>query len=168
MPSLDTLLDSLGFKHWLTMIASFMLPFISLIGVIFCSLSLYIFTRRRFANPIFFYYRLLCLVYIAHLTHGIPYGLLFSPRYFPQLINTYLSSLYQIYYLFASFFMFQIESCLQIAILLTRIKLFSPFVDKHFAALPRTVSCVIFGTCFFINLHGLLILKTNSFGEYYR
>jgi hypothetical protein len=99
MPSLEELLDSLGFKRWIIVITSFILPFVSLIGCIFCSLSLFIFTRRRFVNPIFFYYRLLYIVYIVHLLHGIPYGLVFTPRYFPQVIKTYLSSLYQIYYL---------------------------------------------------------------------
>jgi hypothetical protein len=164
MPSLEALLDSLGFKHWMTVTTSFVLPFVSLIGCIFCSLSLFIFNRRRFVNPLFFYYRLLCIVYIIHLLHGIPYGLVFTPRYFPQLINTYVISLYQIYYMFASSFMFQVESGLQIAILLNRMRLFSPLVDKHFSALPRTLSFVIFS--FFINFHILFFFKSDSFGEY--
>ncbi len=41
MPSLEALLDSLGFKHWMTVTTSFVLPFVSLIGCIFCSPSLF-------------------------------------------------------------------------------------------------------------------------------
>ena len=167
LPSLEELLDSLGFKHWITVICSFFLPFISCIGVILCSLSLFIFTRPRFINPIFSYYRLLCLVYIIHLLHGIPYGLLFSPRYFPRVINTYLSGLYKIYYACVSLFLFQVESVLQMAILLKRMKLISPFVERHFSASPRAVSHVIISACFLINFPVLFSLEIKSFGQYY-
>ncbi len=64
MPSLDQLLDTLGFDSWKTITAIFFVPSFSLIGVFVCSLSLWIFFKKTFKDPVFFYYRLLCIVYI--------------------------------------------------------------------------------------------------------
>ena len=83
IPTLDELLDSLGYRQWLTVVTSLVLPSISLFGIVCCSLSAWIFFQRTFADPIFFYYRLLCLSNVLHLTLGIPYGLFLTPRYFP-------------------------------------------------------------------------------------
>ena len=101
--SLDELLNKLGFDLFKTVITSFILPFINVLGTIFCSLSFWIFSHKKFKDPVFFYYRLLCIVYIIHLIHNIPRGLLYSPRYFPNM-NTYLSSLFQLYHSILSAF----------------------------------------------------------------
>ena len=167
--SLEQLLDKLGFYHWQTITASFILPIINLIGLSFCSLSAWIFFRRKFANPIYFYYRLLCLVYILHLVHNFLAGLLFSPRYFTRL-NTYLSSLYQVYYFLISGFFFLFEEFLQMGILLSRIKFFSPFLAKHFKASPKTNSLIFFISCFFVYLpifFSFKIAQLSNHGYYY-
>ena len=117
-PSLDQLLDSLDFYPWITITASFVLPTISFLGIVLCSLSAWFSFDKNFKDPVFFYYRLLCLTYIVHLTHNIPLGLLVSPRYFPN-INTYLSGVYQIYYMNVSALLFHFEDTFQMAILLT-------------------------------------------------
>ena len=163
--SLDMLLDSLGFNTWITVTSSFVLPIMSLIGTILCSLSAYIFFHRRFINPIYFYYRLLCIVYIVHLIHGIPFGLVFSPRYFPR-INTYVSSIYLIYYVNISSILYHFEGLLQIAILLDRIKIFSPFVNRYFTTSPLKTSIILFLACIFIDFSTAFSLKINSFGTY--
>ena len=166
-PSLDQLLDSLGFDLWMTITSTFVIPTLSLIGVIFCSLSAWIFFQRNFKDPVFFYYRLLCFVYIIHLLHNIPSGLLFSPRYFPR-INTYWSSIYLIYYTCMSVLLFHFEETLQIAILLTRMKIFSPFVNRHFTTKPWVVSLSLFITCLLINTPLAAIgFKIESFGTFY-
>ena len=134
-PSLDQLLDALGFDLWKSIIATFIIPTTSFLGIIFCSLSAWIFTNKKFHDPVFFYYRLLCIVYIIHLIHNIPRGLLDSPRYFPQM-NTYLSSIYLIYCTNVSSFLFHFEETLQMAILLTRMKIYNSFVNRHFSAKP--------------------------------
>ena len=121
-PSLDQLLDSLGFYPWLTITASFILPTISALGICLCSLSAWIFFDKKFKDPVFFYYRLLCLTYIVHLIHNVPLGLLFSPRYLTN-INTYVSCIYLIYYVNVSALLFHFEDMLQMAILLTRMKI---------------------------------------------
>jgi len=164
-PSLDQLLDSLGFDLWKTILATFIIPATSFIGIIFCSLSAWIFFQKNFKDPVFFYYRLLCIVYIIHLIHNIPYGLLFSPRYIPQM-NTYLSSFYLIYFTNVSALLFHFEETIQMAILLTRMKIFSPFVERHFKARPWVISLSFFLTCLFINSFSALGLKIDSLGTY--
>jgi hypothetical protein len=163
--SLDQLLDSLGFSAWLTITSSFIISSINLIGILLCSLSAYIFYHRKFKDPVFFYYRLLCLIYILHLLHGIPFGPLFSPRYFPH-INTYISSMYLMYYPLMTSFLFHFEDTLQMAILIDRMKIYSPYVSEHFTAKPRQISFVFFLTCIFTDLPTLFSLKIVSLGNY--
>jgi hypothetical protein len=88
--TVDVFLDALGYTPWLTILSTFVLPVISFIGAILCSLSAFIFLQPKFKDPVFFFYQLLCLVYIVHLIHNTPNGLLFSLRYYPQ-IDTYWS-----------------------------------------------------------------------------
>ena len=164
--SLDELLDSLGFHTWITVTSSFILPFMSFIGTMLCSLSAYIFFQRRFINPIFFYYRLLCIVYIIHLLHSIQFGLLFSPRYFPRL-DTYLSSIYLIYYANISVILYHFEGLLQIAILLDRMKLFSSFVNCYFSASSSRVARLMFLACLFTGFSVPFSFKIKPFGIYF-
>jgi hypothetical protein len=110
--TVDVFLDALGFNSWLLIISTFVLPGISLIGAILCSLSAFIFYQPKFKDPVFFYYQLLCLVYIVHLIHNIPHGLLFSPRYYPQM-DTYWSSAFQIYYIASSALLYHYEDILR-------------------------------------------------------
>jgi hypothetical protein len=167
LPTLDELLDSLGFNQWLTVCYSIVLPCIGFVGLIFSSVSAYIFFQRKFVDPVFFYYRLLCITYIVHLLFSIPEGILFSPRYFPQIINTYYSSIYHMIYGPTTIFLFHFEDTLQIGILLTRMKIFSPFVNKHFTSKPQIVSLAFFLTCFLIDIPlGTVAYKITSFGIY--
>jgi hypothetical protein len=164
--SLDNLLDSLGFDEWKTITVSFILPTINVRGTLFCTLRSFIFFRRIFVDPVFVYYRLLCLVYIIHLIHNIPAECLCSLRYFPK-INTYLSSSYLIYYIGVSSIFFHFEDALQMAILLTRMKSFNLFVEKHFIFSPHLVSFTLLITCFSINIPLVFAFKINSFGTYF-
>jgi hypothetical protein len=164
-PSLDHLLDTFGFDAWKTIIASFILPMTSLVGLALCLLSVWIFSHEKFKDPVFFYYRLLCIIYIIHLMHNIPRGIFFSPRYL-QNINTYISSIYLIYSACFTSFLFHYEETLQMAILLTRMRLFSPFVKKHFTSKPWLISLSFFLACLLINIPFIFALKVESFGSY--
>ena len=115
VPSLEELLNVLGFEMWETVISTFILPPINLIGLVLCSFSLWIFSRPSFEDPIFFYYRLLCIINIIQLLHNIPFGILFSPYYFPMM-NTIATSIYQIYYASVPNLIFFIAEVLQMAI----------------------------------------------------
>jgi len=93
MPSLDELLDQLGFGLWETVVNTFILPPINLIGIALCSFSLWIFSRPSFEDPIFFYYKLLCLVNIILLLHNIPSCIFISPFYFHKHFSAQIISL---------------------------------------------------------------------------
>ena len=163
--TLNKLLDSLGFDEWKTITAFFIIPFLNILGTLCCITSASIFFRRKFNDSVFYYYRLLCLVYIIHLLHNIPAGLLCTPRYYPQ-TNTRLNSLYLIYYIVMSSFLFHFEDVLQMAILLTRMKLFDLFVDKYFTFTPRVVSLTLFIFSFCINFPFVYSFKISSFGDF--
>ena len=165
--SLHVLLDSLGFNSWISVTASFIMPFLGLLGILFCSLSAFIFFRPRFINPIYVYYRVLCLIYIIQLIHGIPLGPILTPRYIPSL-NTYLSSFYLIYYSFITHFLFLFADLIQMAILLERLRKSSSFMMRYFKCLnPRFISLIIFFTSFCIGLPQLFAFKIISFGTFY-
>ena len=168
--TLDSLLDSLGFDEWKTYTASVVFPIINFVGIVFSSLSMWIFSMPNYTrlNPVFFYYRLLCLVFLIHSMHHLPLMVCFSPRYFPSFDqNSYTCSVYLAYNIVASNFMFHYEETLQIGILLNRMKTFSPFVSLNFNLTPKFTSLVFFLICFAIKLPAFFAFKIVSFGEYY-
>jgi hypothetical protein len=114
-PSIGQLFDSLGFDMWKIVTLSFVLPTISLIGIFLCSLSAWIFLQKKFKDPVFFYYRLVCISSIIHLIHNLPLVIFFLPLYFPN-FNTYLSTIYIIYSSFVLSFFFHFEETLQMFI----------------------------------------------------
>jgi len=166
-PSIGSLLDSLGLDSLETIFIAYFLAGVNVMGTMFCVVSAWIFFKRRhrFVDPVFFYYRLLCLVYIIHLAHNIPRGILFSNRHLPN-IDTYSNSLFQFYYRAVSGLLYHYGDTLQIAILLTKMKQFVPFVKRHFTASPRKVSSALFATCFCINFPYVFSIKIVSFGTY--
>jgi hypothetical protein len=165
--TLDELLDSLGFDPWKTITATYGLFAFNLSGAIFGMLSAWTFSRRQFyQEPIFFYYRLLSLLFILHSLHNLPYAICYSPRYFPT-IDTYVASIYMIANHLVSSFLFHYEEALQIAILLTRMKIFSPLVRSRFTASPRLVSLALFVACFLIDFTTVFNLEIVSMGEFY-
>jgi hypothetical protein len=166
IPSFDELLATLGFSQWLTVVSSFVMPGISLLGIVLCSVSAFVFFQRQFVDPVFFYYRLLCLTYVLHLTIGIPYGIFYSPKYFLQIIDTYSTSNYLLVYAGLSGLLYHFEDTLQMAILLTRMKIFSPYVNRHFTLKPKFVSLIFFFTCLCINLPFVFALKIRFNGNY--
>jgi hypothetical protein len=166
IPNLDQLLDTLGFTEWKIIVSTFVLPSISLVGIVLCGLSAWIFFQPKFKDPVFYYYRLLCIVYIIHLAHNIPRGLLFTPRYYPQ-INTYFTTIYLIYFSSISTFLFHFEETLQMGILLMRMKIYMPFVKKHFLASPKILSMSFFLTCLCIDAPLAFVLKIAQLGTYF-
>ena len=165
IPTLSELLDQLGCQMGEIVVNTFILPAVNLIGFVLCSFSFWIFLRPSFEDSIFFYYKLLCFVNIIHLLHNIPYGILYSPLYFPM-IDTYASSIYLIYYAFFATFLFHFEEVLQMAILLHKMKLYVPFIRKHFSARPQIISLIFFLVCLLIDLPFAFSFKIVSFGDY--
>jgi hypothetical protein len=167
--SLNELLDQLGFEKRQSIINTFVLPPINLIGIITCSFSLWILFRPSFSDPIFFYYRLLCFLNIHSLLFNIPFGILISPFYFPC-VNPYaviVFRAYQIYYRPVSTFLFHFEHVVQMVILLHKMKQFSPLIRNHFRASPKLISFVFFLTCFFIDFPLFFGSKVSPLGDFF-
>lgn len=163
--NLNDLLDVLGFDDKKAFTTTFVLPLVNLLGIVFCSVSFWIFSQKNFTDPIFVYYRLLNIVNIVHLLHNVLKGILFSPRFIPN-INTYASSVYMIYYGFMTNILFHYEDVLQIGILLTRMKIFSPLLKKYFNSPPHFVSLMFFLVCLVIDFPVIFAFKIGSFGSY--
>ena len=106
IPSLDEFLEQLGFEMWETVLNTFILPPVNLIGILLFSFSLWIFSRPSFEDPIFFYYKLLCFINIINLLVNIPECILFSSQYF-CMINSFATNVYKIFYSFFVTFLFQ-------------------------------------------------------------
>jgi hypothetical protein len=165
LSSIDVLMAQLGFQTWQAVIMTFILPSINLLGAVFCSFSLWIFFRSTFSDPIYFYYKLLCFINILNSLNNISYGVSLWPLYLPR-INSYVTSYYIIYQSFVTLLLFHFEDVLRMAILLHKMKLFSPFVKKYFSKSPQFISLSLFLTCLFINLPLLFAFEVVSFGDY--
>jgi len=76
-------------------------------------------------------------------------------------------AVYQIYFGSVANFLFHYGDVLQMAILLTRMKLFSPLLRKYFTASPKSVSFAFFLICFFIDFPYGFTIKSGSLGIYY-
>ena len=166
LPSLEQLLGQMGFAHWQAIVQTFILPPLNLLGIGFCLFSLGIFLRPSFVDPIFFYFKLLCIVNVIHLVHNLPSCILLSPFYFPW-SNSYFIAAFQIYYAALAILLYHFEDVLHLAILLTRMKLFSAFVKKHFCTSPQIVSVSLFLTCLVIWLPLPFSVKIITFGDYF-
>ena len=165
--TLYELLDSFGFDAWKTITEQIALPILNLFGLILCSISTFIFFQmRKFQDPIFVYYRILCLLYCFSCLENIPMGVLFSARYFPHM-NTYASTVYQIVYAFIGNLIFHYQELLQIAILLTRMAIFDTFLETKFKPYsPKLVSLLLFIVSFVINLSAAFSSTIVVLGEY--
>jgi hypothetical protein len=165
LSSISVLFALLGFQTWQTLVLTFILPPINFVGAVFCSFSLSFFFRTAFSDPIYFYYKLLCFINIIHLEHIVLACVPFLPLYFPW-VNSFLMSFFSIYYSFLSALLFHFEDVLRMAILLHKMKLFSPFVKKYFSKSPQFISLSLFLTCLCINLPLIFGLEIDSFGDY--
>jgi hypothetical protein len=106
------------------------------------------------------------MVYCLSCLHNVPEGVLFSPRYFPDM-NTYVSAVYQIYYAFMGNLLFHFQECLQISVLLMRMSILSKILEKHFKPLsPMYVSLTLFVVCLLINIETAFTSKIVVLGEY--
>ena len=83
--SVDELMNGLGLKSWLVILNQFIAQIINISSIATCSLSAWIFIKHisKFSDPIFFYYRLLTLTYIACSLVILPNLVCYSPRFFP-------------------------------------------------------------------------------------
>ena len=163
---LARLLNQLEYEEWETITNGLVMPLVNALGVFTCSFSYFVFFKRKFSNHIFFYYRLLSLLSILCNLINILFGVCFSPRFFPS-INTFSCGMYLHAYSLLNPVLFNYCSLLEACILLTRMKIFSPFVKKHFNLSPQLVSVIIFILCFLFNAAVVILFKINYVGDFY-
>ena len=169
MPTLDELMQSLGFELWQEVLNKCVLPLVNLVSIGSCSLSAWIFYKKRtshFSDPIFFYYRLLCLLYMSMSFLNILFGFCYSPRFY-NFDLTYMSAVYNVCYLYLTNFLFHYCSVLELCILLTRMKLYDPFIRKQFFLSPQLYSFIFFIVCLCLDVPVCFSNKIVSLGEYY-
>ena len=167
--SLYELLDRLGFQPWQTITNQFVLPVINLVGIATCSMSAWIFFKRQFDDPVFFYYRMLTLFYIFFLTVNIPANFCFSPQFWfsTKLTNTFFCAVYNVYYGTFTFFLFQFCSVIEICILLARMRIFSSSIKKCFSLSHKKIFLILFLVCFVIDFPLWFAVNVGSLGEFY-
>ena len=76
------------------------------------------------------------------------------------------NSMFVIYYHLLAGLLFHFEDTLQMAILLTRMKIFNSFVRKHFTQKPQLIASSLFLTCLFIDSPVAFALKISSYHYY--
>jgi len=161
------LLISLGYDDFDFIVYQFVMPCVGLIGLILCSLSIWIFfTYKEFEFKMYDYYRFLVIIYWIHLALSIPYALFFTPRYF-QSINTYPWACYQIFYFTFSNFLCHVAGVIEIGILMDREAIFSRFVKTYYKLEPKTNCLIILFTCIVINLECMFVWQTSLAGYFY-
>ena len=168
--SLEELLDSLGFELWEEILNQFVLPSFNLTSILTCSICAWIFFKKThvFSDPVFFYFRILSLLYILCSCTNLTMQLCFSPRFLPSfLVNTHFCSILSAICLPLITDLLHVCSVLDICVLLTRMKIFDPFVKKHFTVSPRTICLILVFICLLVEAPICFILKVVSFGDYY-
>ena len=164
--TLDELLDSLGFKTWETIANSFILPIVCIFGSVSCFISAFIFFMKPFTDPVFFYYRLHSILNVLTLVFNMFFGVCFSPRLMPNQ-DTYACAIYNAASIWLNHFMYHYLDVIEICILIERMKIFSPFVKKHFKSSPLTTSLILFIVCIIIDAPFLYACKPGPMGDYY-
>ena len=169
--SLDELLESLGFKIWEEFLSQFVFASLNLLSALTCSTSAWILFKKSdgtFKDPVFFYFRLISVLYLLCSLVNIPLETCFSPRFFPlSIINTYFCSALNVACLPIITFLLHFYSALDICILLTRMKIVDPFVKKNFSLSPKIISLILFFVCLIIECPIWFILKVSPLGDYY-
>jgi hypothetical protein len=143
---LDDLLFSFGYWPISVQTYGIIIPMIALIGCILCALSLWIFYKKKFSAPIYWYFRVINITNIIQLAFAIPFGICFSPKYIPSM-DSYACAIVQCAYLPFLAFTSHFVAILEIAILFERIKIMNPFVKKHFTISPKKMILITFFPC---------------------
>jgi len=163
---LDELLDSLGFLPINIYIYQIIIPIIASFGLITCLLSIWILYDKKFSASTYDYFRIITLSHIIQLAFAIPYGICFTPKYFPKM-DSYSCAIVQSAYIPYSNFTSHFDAILEIAVLFERIKIMNPFVKKHFTITPRKMILITFISCLSFNsIYGLVYVPFNG-GDFF-
>ncbi len=147
---LDDLLFSFGYWPISVQTYGIIIPVIAFIGFILCTLSLGIFYKKKFSASIYWYFRVITIANLTQLAFAIPYGICYTPKYFPYM-DSYLCAIVQCAYLPLLAFTSHYVAILEIGVLLERIKIMNSFVKKRFTISPKKMILITFFVCFVFN-----------------
>ena len=126
---IEVLLSFAGFLPFESIASVFVMPIIVFLGALLCLLSVFIFFRasspgKEFTNePVYVYFKVIAIIYLAHLLALIPHGFCFtaSAIYLPQ-IDMQTCILFQLAYVPSSNLLFHYTGVLELIIVLDRMK----------------------------------------------
>ena len=137
---IDILLSKAGFLPFTSITSVFVVPVIGTLGSLLCLTSVFIFFRasspgKEFKNePVYVYFKVIAIIYLAHLLALIPHGFCFtaSAIYLPH-IDVETCILFQLVYVPISNLFFHYTGVLELIIVLDRMKVnFSLFFGRDF------------------------------------
>ena len=164
--SLDELLDSLGFFPIDIYIYQLIIPAIGSIGFVLNFISLAIFFKKMFTAQTYDYFRIITISHLIQLLFAIPYGICFTPKYFPYM-DSYSCAIVQSAYIPFTGFTTHFTDILGIAVLFERIKIFNSFVKKYFVFMPKKIILIIFAACLILNSVYALVYVPFCGGGFY-
>jgi hypothetical protein len=126
---IDVLLSYAGFLPFESITYVFVIPLVGFLGALLCLLSVFIFFRasspgKEFNNePVYVYFKVIAIIYLAHLLALIPHGFCFtaSAIYLPH-IDVESCILFQLVYVPISNLFFHYTGVLELIIVLDRMK----------------------------------------------
>ena len=112
--TLIELLDSLQYTMLGIISYQTVMPIVGLLGIVLNGMSAWIFfNKKKFSGIIHDYYRLLTIIYIIDMVLSIPYGVCFTPLYFPDM-NSYACAIVQSVYLPLAVFDFHLIGAIEV------------------------------------------------------
>ena len=162
--TINELLVYLEFSSSDIILYQFAMPILGLIGLCFCSISAWIFFK--FNMPIYEYYRFMTVVYSIDMAFAIPYGFCFTPTYLPD-TNSYACAIVQSVYIPYVSYAFHVIGVIEIAILLSRMSIFSHFLDKYFVIRPKIFCAIATAFCLFVDGFTACVYLPVYGGDYY-
>ena len=160
------LLDSFGILPVDIYIYEIIIPIIASIGIVLCLISTRILFEKIFTSITYVYFRVIAISYIVQLMFAIPYGVCFTPKYFPSM-NSYSCAIVQCAYIPYSYFASNFNAILDIAILFETIKIIKPSLNKCFTIKPKKMILITFVLCVFLNAIYALVYVPFKGGNYY-
>ena len=161
--SLNTFLLELGFDEWLTFTATLLLPTFNLLGITLGSINVWIFfccKEFRLDSSVHVYYRLLAVLFLFHSLLNLPLCICYAPMTY---FGPHATSIFLITNIICSSFLFHYEETIQIAILLSRMKLFSHTIRKYICYFtPLLVSIFLCLICMIIHVSAIFLIKVDT------
>ena len=164
--TLDQLLSLIGIGNGQFIIYGYIMPILALIGSPLCLLNIIIFFKKKFSTKCDFYFRIINCFNLFSILFAIPGAMCLAPKYFPKM-NTFACAIVTSVYLPYVHFNFHFIGVLEIIILLERIKLFDPFVQRYFKISCKKMAILSLLISILVNTLFTLVNEPAFVGNFY-